>query len=735
MSVRLLIGVDPSAPAYEFSRAEIRSRSLQVVTAVDVVGSELAADELYADVNYTSGEAVWFSPADYDGVMTADGFIFAAADVTPDLALVPYATPVWLMDGATVRHKLYFREAVQIDPRTYSLTAQSGVGVLERRRHLGGLYTGQTVSTVLAEIIGDAFSYSAAPAVASQAVYGLLLADSARANLHKLLFALGISLTKAADGSVQFVFLDAETDGGIPSSRTFLGGTVTFQTPVTAVSVTEHAYFSQSVTTETLFDNSGDPAVDHALIEFNNAFSNLTTTGSLIVNESGPTYAVVSGSGMLAGRPYVHVTRTVRLLAADPSGGEKVLTSDQDTLINSLNSLSVAHRLLAYYTSRKTVNLPIRVDGERAGQNVDFADPFGGTSNGFILKSQAVITGFEKASMEMVVGYVPTGQGNWYSQRTAITASGSFTVPAGVTHLRMVLIQGGSGGQGGMNGEDGLGGDKAYGGDLTFVDGRLMQPQADVYYEYADDVQAIPQGGAAGAAGAAGRVLVVDLDVTPGDTMMISVGAGGFGGSGNGGAGAAGGHTTLAVGGTTYTSADGAEVAGYADPLSGTVYALPGETGHAGGNGGRTDIQSLTASTGSAGYQGESVGSYVGGVGGQGKRNASWSDVASGGGGGGAAWGASGGAGEDGLVEYRDSRWRHLGGDGGDGADAAAPSAPTYGCGGAGGNGGGAGGNGAGCREKATAYPTSTYYPGNGGSGGAGSAGGQGGPGICLIFY
>lgn len=735
MAMRLLIGADLSAPAFEFSRADIRSRSLQVVTAVDVVGSELAADELYADVNYTSSEPVWFSPADFDGVMTADGFIFAAADVTPDLALVPYATPVWLMDGATVRHKLYFREAVQIDPRTYSLTAQSGVGVLERRRHLGGLYTGQTASVVLADIIGDAFSYSVDPAVGAQAVYGLLLADSARANLHKLLFALGISLIKAADGSVQFVFLDAETDGDIPDSRTFLGGTITLQPPVTAVEVTEHAYFAQATTTETLFDNSGDPAVDHALIEFNNAFSDLTTTGSLIINESGPTYAVVSGSGMLAGRPYVHVTRTVRLLAADPSGGEKVLTSDQDTLINSLNSLSVAHRLLTYYTSRKTVNLPIRVDGERAGQNVDFADPFGGTENGFILKSQSVITGFERANLELIVGYVPTGQGNWYSHRLAVTASGTITIPVGVSHVRMVLIQGGAGGRGGYDGADGYGGDKATGGDLTFVDGRSSG--SDVYYEYAGGRQNTPAGGNAGAAGTAGKVLVVDLDVTPGSSVVVVVGAGGAGGSANGGYGAAGGHTTATINGETYSSSSGAVVAAYVDPLTGDSMAMPGVAGQPGGSGGRTDLQALRAYSGAAGYPGAGVGSYAGGAGGAGAKDASWVHMASGGGGGGAAYGATGSDGEAGRVIYQGtySRWRMLGGAGGAGANAAAPAVPTYGCGGAGGNGGGAGGNGAGCRELATVSPLDQFFPGIGGSGGAGSAGGNGGAGIMVLYY
>lgn len=732
MAIKLIIGADPSNPLFEFNRADIKSRSLQVVTAVDVVGSELSADEVYADVDYRSNEYVWFSPADHDGVLTADGYIFAAADQTPDISLTPYATPVWLVDNMEILHKLYFSKAEQIDPKTYSLTAISGIGLLERRRHRGNLYTGQTVAAVLYEIIGDAFLYTVDAAVGAQSVYGLLLPDTARKNLHKLTFAMGISVLKGIYGDVHFVFLDAETDGNIPASRVFLGGSVTYQTPTTAVEVTEHSYFAQSETTETIFDNSGETAVDHILIEFDNAYSNLSASGSLTINESGATYAVVSGTGKLTGNPYVHQTRTVRLLADASSDGEKVIKPQKDTLINGLNSQSVAYRLLSYHGNHRIVNLSVRLDGEKPGHNVDFAGPFGNIENGFILKSESIVSSFERANLKLLVGYVPTGQGNWYSQRMIVTTSGTITIPAGVSHVRMVLIQGGHGGQGGMNGADGYGGDKATGGDLTFVDGRPTG--GDVYYEYAGGRQNTPLGGSAGAAGSAGKVLVVDINVTAGASVSVVVGAGGTGGASNGGYGSAGGHTTATIGGTTYSSANGTTVAAYVDPLTGAVLATPGAAGQSGANGGRTDIQTLRANAGAEGYPGSSLGSYAGGTGGQGKRNAAGNMLASGGGGGGAAWGAPGDPGEDGKVVYS-NYWRLTGGTGGNGANASAPATPTYGCGGAGGNGGGAGGNGAGCWEQAYAFASSRYFAGAGGTGGTGSIGGAGGPGVCLIFY
>lgn len=747
MATRLLIGADRTAPQYEFSRADIKSRSLQVVTAVDVSGSELAADELYADVDYRVGEYIWFSPKDYDGVMTADGYIFAAADQTEDLRLLPYATPMWLMDGSTVLHKLYFDHAERIDLQTYSLAAVSGVGILERRRHLGNLYSGQTVAAVLAEIIGDAFPYTVQAAVRTQRVYGLLLADTARANLHRLLFALGASITKAADGTVQFVFLPATVAGNISTDRIFLGGSVEYTVPASRVEVTEHAYFQPptGVEPETIFDNSAQPVANHALVEFDAPYFDLEATPGLTIEESGSTYAILSGSGILSGKPYTHVTRVVALQNADADGGERVVHSDQDQLVNGVNSLGVAERLLAYHTSKETVQLSVKVDGERAGQNVTYSNTFGEPGQGFIVSSQAVITGFERANLKIIKGYVPTGQGNYYTHRILVTASGAVTLPEGVTKIRIVLIQGGHGGQGGYAGQHGLGGDANQGGDLTHVY-RDDEGVISSGYVYSGGNQGIAAGGEAGAAGEAGKIYVADLTITAGASISATVGAGGAGGAAEGGEGSPGGATTITIGTDTYTSEDGRNSQPYVDLFTGDVMGLSGEAGHAGGAGGQTDTESLFGAQGHDGLPGESIWDQTGGAGGAGVIHMESEEKyyhLSGGGGGGAAWGSSGSVGGAGGIAHKplpgggDAFDIYSGGAGGDGADAAAPDTPAYGCGGGGGNGGGGGGNAAGCRV--TGYDTDgyVYYSEalDGGAGGAGSVGGTGGAGVCIIYY
>lgn len=734
MAIKLLIGGTPNSPEYAFERRDIKSRSLQVVTSVDVVGSELAADELYADVDYMVGEFIWFSPKDYYGVRTADGLIFATKDRAIDLTQIPFATPVWLMDGETIRYKLYFDNAERIDPRTYRLTVISGVGLLERKRHKGNYYASATVAEVLADIIGDTFAYTIDENAASQRVSGLLLPDTSRHNLHLLMFAMGISLVKDVDGGIRFEFLTQTDEYTIPASRIFLGGSISYQTPVTSVEVTEHTYYEfDDMDPVMLFDNTSKPAVNHVLVEFDNAYHDLATTGTLTINETGKTYAIITGIGVLTGVPYYHDARIVHLDNPDPDGGEDVVKCENDYLINGLNSLSVAKRMLAYYTSPQIVQLSVKMDGEKAGGKVTYADPYGdGNQTGYIVGAESVVTGFERATVKIVKDYTPTGQGNNYTARELITASGSWTIPPGVTKIRLAIIGAGTGGAGGYDGEDGAGaGDQAE--TIEVADEQLGFLNYHSWYRN----QPLKKGGAAGTPGASGKIYVLDATVTPGEVLTIVVGIGGLGGARNGTAGSAGTATTVSSTSLgSLSSEDGiVSVAGFVDVFSGYAFGASGKRGYAGGDGGQTDTISLRGDNAAAGLRGGSVRGNTGGAGGAAIRydpqsGNPYSYGASGGGGGGAAFGHNGAAGGVGSRV----QGALTTGAGGAGASADAPADAYYGCGGAGGNGGGAGGN-AGGGYFNLADPDDEYTVADGGAGGNGSAGGKGGDGAVLIYY
>ena len=114
-----------------------------------------------------------------------------------------------------------------------------------------------------------------------------------------------------------------------------------------------------------------------------------------------------------------------------------------------------------------------------------------------------------------------------YTKRVEFTESGTFTVPDGVTEIRIILVGGGTGG--------------------AWADG-------------------VPHNGAGG------YVYEADIAVTAGDTYAVTIGTGGAAGSASG---AAGGNTTFGE----YSSLDGKRYEpSYIDLASGKTYGMRGQS-------------------------------------------------------------------------------------------------------------------------------------------------------------
>lgn len=720
-------------PAYTFGNTDIVLNSAKGDFCVDTIGNELVVDEFSVTVRYDAANYLVYAPTDaVDGYVDSAGRLYAISSApTRGLLSLAYATPVIWYIGGTFYRKGYIKSVERLGKYSWTLTCMSGVGLLDTQIHPGGLYTSQTFAEVMAEIVGGAFAYTVDPEVGDVPIVGWLPYDTARANLHRLLFATGASLlqgTESVDYTVKYL---ATTTVSVPDSRIALGGKVAYTTPANRVEITEHGWFATANDTEeTLYDNVGRVAAVGQLVVFDAPMYGLTVSGSLTVDRSGVNYAVVSGTGILTGKRYLHITRVIAL--GTGSGTDSVKTVTDNGLVNTLNSRNVAERVLSYYASAMEVEARILLDGEKCGDLLSMHNSFGEAITAYLKRVSVSVTSVKAARCGLVEGYTPVDGGNTYKHYALIDADGAFTVPAGVTALRLVLAGGGDGGQGGTDGQNGYGGDVDQGGDLTPV---RDANQNKVGYVYAGGVQEIALGGEAGEAGQPGRLLIVDADVIPGETLTLAIGAGGAGGASGGGAGTAGSNTTVTGSFGTLSTAGGYRVP-YQDPFTGRVLCAAGEAGHPGGNGGQTDTVSLYAALGGAGLPGGDVGQAAGGTGGNGITVVLQDEAtASGGGGGGAAYGSDGSHGTDGENTDTSGGRRMVGGSGGDGADAATPATGDFGAGGGGGNGGGAGGNGAGCRVEN--YVTRRDYatPGQGGSGGAGSPGGNGGGGVVQIYW
>nr|DAW64625.1 MAG TPA: neurotoxin [Caudoviricetes sp.] len=646
----------------------------------------------------------------------------------------------------------YLQNVTRVGPKLYTLSALSAVGLLIVRPHRGGIYTGQTVAEVVAEICGD-IPVLIETVYRGIKLYGWLPIASARDSLVQVLFAIGAWLHTDEDGTLRVQKLWNGTASIIgPGSVHAANIQVKYLDPVSAVAVTEHQYIAGTEDV-TLFEGT---AQQGDVIEFDKPAHTLTAKGFTIL-ESGANYAVLSaGTGKLTGKSYVHnrrvVTRTVTEGAA-----ENVEEIADATLVSLVNSSAVAQRMAAYYACREQLTVDVNPAAEHAGHVVLLWNEWDKQQTlACIASRETKISGLLKSRTSALVGFLPPQpeSSEYYDERVLLTGSGEWTVPEGITEVRAVLI---GGGENGANGSS---------GSSSIVVSKELNPNISPASASFQGTSAQP-GGSGGAGGSGGKVLDQTIDVTQLSSISYACGSSIENGA----------DVSETVFGAL-TTADGASsVAGFTDPITLETYAKRGTDGSAGAKGGNVgsmgessgDVPggravsgaSATPTQSGTGYSlntGEKYYTYT--------CSATVSNQGAGGGGAGGA-GGSGAKGSQGgsAYNYRPSLLGYcgqgnntalphfyanvrfadagFGGKGGNGGNAL-----TYGSGG----GGGGGGGGAGAIGNAsinasvsissldgnTHTPQFTMLNNMGGAwidGGSGGGGGQGGDGCIILYY
>ena len=472
----------------------------------------------------------------------------------------------------------YLQSVTRVGPKLYTLSALSAVGLLIVRPHRGGIYTGQTVAEVVAEICGD-IPILIETVYRNIKLYGWLPIASARDSLVQVLFAIGAWLHTDENGTLRVQKLWNGTASIIgPGSVHAANIQVKYLDPVSSVAVTEHQYI---VGTEdvTLFEGT---AQQGDVIEFDEPAHTLTAEGFTVL-ESGANYAVLSaGTGKLTGKSYVHnrrvVTRTVTEGAA-----ENVEEIADATLVSLVNSSAVAQRMAAYYACREQLTVDVNPAAEHAGHVVSLWNEWDKQQTlACIASRETKISGLLKSRTSALVGFLPPQpeSSEYFDERVLLTGSGTWTVPDGVTTYTKVLIGGGQGGKRGGKGEDGKQRTASWServlGTLTYNWSGYLPG-------------AISKGGVGGEGGVGGKVLVETVnDATPGESIDYSCGAAGAGATTDGAEGENGTATTM--GGSSSDSGSSSDI-GYTDPVTGEVFAAKGDTGIAGGDsGGCSDV-------------------------------------------------------------------------------------------------------------------------------------------------
>lgn len=699
MDINKVVIGDPEAPLLVFENDSIES--ITEDTAVAIVGDELSVDQFTPAVRYHVFLRYVFSPADYAQFITRNGLIMCC-HYSYDIRKLPYATPVTFYSNGKIRGKYYSETVDRLGRDQYGLNAISAIGLMDKQRSVGGIYSGQLFREVLQDILGSDYQYTISDDVAAVPVYGWLPFSTRRQNLHQLIMAYGVNIIRSDTGDMLFTFLRDSGAEDIPESEVFYGGSMRYNDPASRVEVTEHAYhYIPTVETKTLFDNSTTDAVHAATVTFEDPImtDTLETTGGLKIHSAGVNYAVISGVGVLTGKPYTHTTKIVS--ADNPDAvNENVRRVEDATLVSLQNSENVLARLSQYYFNVDIVENDIVLKNERCGKRYNVLNGFYEETTGFISKMSASISSIIRARCEFIQNYTPVGAGATYTNCVILPEdTGSWEIPESVFQkeipkIRVVLIGNGYRGEDGEAGETGKPGDGNRGGDGG-------------------------KGGAGGKAGVGGKIYSETYKPS-GDATTLFYGRD------------LKGNSYIKGGLLNITSADGVSTpTGFLEVFSGKVFALPGTDGLSGSNGGKGGNYNPNGS-GSIGENGEDFIAdgqiWYGGIC-EGNfedtiidsKNPVW--IGSGGGGG-ACYGSGG----------QNSQWIGDGGRGGDANNARATDS-IYGAGGNGGHGGGGGGGGGTFVIKHKDYGNEVgrggYAGGDGGLGSAGSAGYQG----CVIIY
>lgn len=648
----------------------------------------------------------------------------------------------YFRDGARVG-VYYLQSVTRVGPRLYTLSALSAVGRLIARTHRGGIYTGQTVAEVVADICGE-LPVLVETVYRGIKLYGWLPIATARDNLARVLFAIGAWLHTDENGTLRVQKLWSGTASTIGAARVHAANIqVKYLDPVSAVSVTEHQYVPGTEEV-TLFEGT---AQEGDVIEFDEPAHTLAAEG-FTIRESGANYAILSaGTGTLTGKRYVHnmrvVTRTVTQGAA-----ENVVEVSDATLVSVVNAAAVAQRLADYYVCREQLIVDVNPAGEHAGHVVELWDEWDKQLTlACIASRETRISGLLKSRTTALVGYVPPQPetSEYYDERVVLTGSGTWTVPEGVTSVRATCIGGGQGGKCGQPG--GLPTAEVHTETSTRT-GSSTTYKVTAKGFYLKELSPT-EGGAPGEGGHPGKFLAEDLTVVAGSGIAYACGVGGAGGAYEPTTSPEGSLGTASVFGSLSSDAGTYSDDGYVDSVSGELFASKGESGMKGGNGVGYDANGSLVTPEAVVVDGVS---YTAGANnmetadlefGSASSRGAFSATSRGGLGGGPAYKANGGPGGAPVtpVKSGSNGITVHGGAQGTGATAQPPEkAAVYGKGGTGGNGGGGNGQSQAYAEVVVVSGVSvtTYlnvYAGAATGRGNGSVGGQGGDGCIILYY
>lgn len=271
--------------------------------------------------------------------------------------------------------------------------------------------------------------------------------------------------------------------------------------------------------------------------------------GNKLTLDNMTTYPVMSANTSIAALIFTLAdgVGTQYVVSGNSASSEQTVSIQNPFLHSTADALKAARQILSLYGGNL---LETTGRGDPTSEIGDVDTVWLNASSATTGRRMAQSFSFSSGVLQGCQSRLLQADGSYLFEEFAlITQSGSWTAPDGVTELRVVIGQGGSGG---MKGDDGY---------IRISDGVQAEPGVDAGY------------GEDGTPGSGGKIWFGVININPAQTFAVQIGQGGAPSDTYGVPGAEGQHTTFGV----YTSADGAVYPyGYTDITNGSSYGRTG---------------------------------------------------------------------------------------------------------------------------------------------------------------
>ena len=294
--------------------------------------------------------------SDQVAVNTLDFTLDSEADIEYMFQL---KQPVAAWDGGILVGVFYIDKSKQRGRGLYDASCIDAIGVLDEDPYPARMLVNEPAQALLEDILGGHFELELDPVLSAATLSGLLPGGTRRQALQQAAFALTAMVDTSGSWAVR-VYKDREASPQkLPLKNLYTGGTVDREAIVTAVRVLAHSY---------------------------------STTG-----EGNDTVEV-------DGVTYYHTTTAMTISNPNVTASDKqnVVEFKEATLVNPENVAAVAQHLYNYYTRRDHQRIKLVANGEKPGDHIAAATPWGTVMNGYITSMNIVLSGIAAAECEVV---------------------------------------------------------------------------------------------------------------------------------------------------------------------------------------------------------------------------------------------------------------------------------------------------------------------------------------------